>query len=657
MPVLWRSRRAVIEGEGVEKARLCQITGKAGVWRIKRDMVKRLFFLVVWSLLLLGGVSGPTIAEDEVADGERILSFASHIQVQPDASLWVTESIVVRATGDQIKRGIVRDFPTIYTDRYGHKVKVGFRVLEVRRDGAPESFHVESVANGKKIYLGKKEVFLPSGEYVYTLKYRTTRQLGFFADFDELYWNVTGHGWTFSLDQVRAVVEPPSGAPVLQYAAYTGAMGARGQDFKVSTDPAGCLVFTATRGFASGEGLTVAVAWPKGYVQSPSWSSRARYFLEDNPAAILVWLTLMALCVYYLAVWHKVGRDPPKGLVIPLYEPPQGFSPAAVRYLKRMGFDDKAFAATLVNLAVKGGLVIEDQGGEVILRSRAKPAASLTGQEGKVLSRLFKGRNVLKLTDRNHATIGAALKALESSLEWELKKKHFITNSRYFAWGILLSFLALAGVVLMAGNRDIMMVTGFLVLWLSIWTPVSMSLWGAKDQRLMAGFFSFFAVLAIIITFFVSPLTAMVFVLLVFLNLLFYLLLKAYTLSGRRLMDQIDGFRMYLTAAEQQRLELLHPPERTPQLFENYLPYALALDVENEWCEQFAEILEEANYAPDWYRGVSWRSLGTGGLASSLGSSLSSTISSSSSPPGSSSGSGGGGSSGGGGGGGGGSGW
>jgi len=169
--------------------------------------------------------------------------------------------------------------------------------------------------------------------------------------------------------------------------------------------------------------------------------------------------------------------------------------------------------------------------------------------------------------------------------------------------------------------------------------------------------FTFFMVLAIIILFFFAPLVAMVFVMVVCLSMLFYFLLRAYTVSGRRLMDQIEGFRMYLTAAEQERLELLHPPERTPELFEKYLPFALALDVENEWCEQFAEVLDKAGYAPDWYQGSSWRSLGSGGLSDSLGSSLSASLSASSSPPGSSSGSGGGGSSGGGGGGGGGSGW
>jgi len=147
-----------------------------------------------------------------------------------------------------------------------------------------------------------------------------------------------------------------------------------------------------------------------------------------------------------------------------------------------------------------------------------------------------------------------------------------------------------------------------------------------------------------------------------FLDALFYHLLKAPTLSGRKIMDQIEGFKLYLSVAEKERLNLLNPPEKTPELFEKYLPYALALDVENAWSEQFAEVLARAGtetqpYTPVWYSGSSWDGFHTSRFADSLGSSFAGAISSSSSPPGSSSGSGGGGFSGGGGGGGGGSGW
>ena len=147
-------------------------------------------------------------------------------------------------------------------------------------------------------------------------------------------------------------------------------------------------------------------------------------------------------------------------------------------------------------------------------------------------------------------------------------------------------------------------------------------------------------------------------------NVVFFQLMKAPTVFGRRVMDQIAGFKQYLTVAEKDELAWRYPVEKTPETFERFLPYALALDVENRWAERFSEVLEinegegTSGYHPSWYSGSrGWSSAGLGGWAGSLGSSFSSAVSSSATPPGSSSGSGGGGSSGGGGGGGGGGGF
>jgi len=151
------------------------------------------------------------------------------------------------------------------------------------------------------------------------------------------------------------------------------------------------------------------------------------------------------------------------------------------------------------------------------------------------------------------------------------------------------------------------------------------------------------------------------------LNVLFHHLLKAPTLAGRALMDRVEGFKMFLTAVDADRLQTIACPDKTPQLFERFLPYAFALGVEHAWAEQFSQVLAQAaaagatgsgaSYSPSWYSGAALGSFSASAFTSSFSSSFSSAISSSSAAPGSSSGSGGGGSSGGGGGGGGGGGW
>jgi len=174
--------------------------------------------MVLFLSLLLVSFVAPTFS----AQSERILEFNSRMQVQQDGSMTVTEEISVVCARQQIKRGIYRDFPTKYKDRYGNKVKVGFEVLEVLRDGFSEPYHFKELSNGKRVYIGKKEVFLKPGTYTYTITYKTDRQLGFFDDFDELYWNVTGNGWEFVIEKVEALVVLPPGADVLKSAAYTG---------------------------------------------------------------------------------------------------------------------------------------------------------------------------------------------------------------------------------------------------------------------------------------------------------------------------------------------------------------------------------------------------------------------------------------------------
>jgi hypothetical protein len=175
---------------------------------------------------------------------ERITDFHSEIVVRPDGSMRVVERIDVVAEGQQIRRGIYRDFPTDYRTPSGIQVKVLFRVESVTRDGAPEPFHTERQANGVRVYVGQASVFLAPRAYRYVLTYDTDRQLGFFEDHDELYWNVTGNGWIFPIERVSARVHLPQGiaAAAVKALAYTGRQGRTGKDYTVALAEDGATV-------------------------------------------------------------------------------------------------------------------------------------------------------------------------------------------------------------------------------------------------------------------------------------------------------------------------------------------------------------------------------------------------------------------------------
>jgi hypothetical protein len=624
------------------------------------------------------------------SQSEQILDFHSDITLLDDSSLQVTETITVIAAGRQIRHGIYRDFPTSYRDTLDNHYVVGFAMLSASRDGADEPFRVEDYSNGKRIYLGSANVMVPAGRHVYTITYTTNRQLGFFKDHDELFWNVTGLGWAFPVRQASATVHLPAGIPAEQVklSGYTGVQGSR-QSWLTTSADGSRFQFVATRPLGSHEGLTILLMWPKGYIAEPTTSQKLDLFFRDNRLALLLVAGFLVLVLYYSIAWSAVGRDPERGVIMPLYEPPSNFSPAGMRYLLRMGFDNKTFAAAILDMAVRGFLTIEEQAGSYTLYATGKPTSVLPEDERMIAASLFDGRNEIWLHNENHRAIHDALKGLRQYLASTEQKTYFVTNSRYLIAPIIVSVVIAVSYLLALGSQKVF-VCAFSAFWLSMWSLAvyglvmnALSSWQALARSRSSALaetasagkaigstflalpFLFFELMAL---WFLWKLTSFPFVLYVFccgfLHVLFLHLMKAPTFSGRRLMDQVEGFKMFLGAVDGDRLNRAMPPQQTPAVFEKFLPYALALDVEQDWAEKFSGILAGAStapgtsngsYAPSFYSGSSWNGFTGTSFASSFSSSLTSAISSSATAPGS--GGGGSGGSGGGGGGGGGGGW
>jgi uncharacterized membrane protein YgcG len=540
---------------------------------------------------------------------ERILSYDSDIAIAADASMTVRETIRVVAEGKQIRRGIYRDFPTSYKDRFGNDIEVRFDVREVLRDGEPESWHKQRRGNGVRIYAGRSDTYLSPGEYTYTFVYETDRQIGFFENHDELYWNVTGNGWDFAIEQAGATVRLPEAvnSADISLSGYTGPQGARGRNYQERVGPGQGLIWT-TRALPPRSGLTLVMGWPKGVVAEPGPVQRMGYLLGDNFGLLLALLALAGSASYLYTMWSRHGRDPGKGVIFPHYEPPEGYSPAAVRFVNEMGYDNETFTAAVINLAVKGHVSISRDDDDYTLRRQAS-SEPLAAGEKVLLERLFQTGAVLELENTNHAQVSAARYAHKKALQRDYLGQYFKTNGILMLPSIVVSALLLLVIVS----------TGKLV-------PLVFALYAG----------------------------------ILLLHILFAYLLKAPSGRGRRLMDRLEGFKLYLEVAEKEDLKLRHPPDMTPALFEKYLPYAIALGVEQAWAEQFSEVFARLQatrgvaYSPTWYQG-SFNASRMGSFASSVGGKLSSAISSAATAPGSSSGSGG--SSGGGGGGGGGGGW
>jgi uncharacterized membrane protein YgcG len=624
---------------------------------------------------------------------------------------------------------------------------VPFDVLEVLRDGRPEPHFEESQGKYQRLNTGNDQLLPEHRTYTYTIRYRTARQLGFFEGHDELYWNVTGNDWVFPMETVTARVVLPPGIPAsaLTHEAYTGPLGAKGKDYisqleampatprsvdeqepaveSDSNTPAKSVsapseatpevVFRTTRPLQAREGLTIVVTFPKGVVQPPApgdetvrdesssaSSPTGRDLLElanlikgqatgamrPGPALMTGVIGLIAVLAYFLVAWALVGRDPPGGTIIPLFEPPRNVSPAAARYLLRMGYDLTCFTAGIVSLAVKGHLLIEDNNGFTLTRHQREDAGEPASEEGILLTRLMQGRGSgIRLVQSNHKTFQAAQKAMKQSLaaQWG---SLFRANRPWFFVGFGLAILAAVAMgavhALFTGQGEVI----FLMVWLSGWSVgvtaitrqvvvlwhqaiVARTAWDrvaaiigailttAFSLPFWAGEIAVLTVLAGRISVWAIPLLLA----LAGLTWKFRHWLKRPSPEGRAFMDQIEGFRMYLGTAERDTLLAARAPARTPELFEKYLPYAIAFGVESAWAASFARVLAAASvdaakggYRTSWYRGRGDSFTNPAGFASTLGSSFAGALRSASTAPGSRSGRSGGGSSGGGGGGGGG---
>jgi hypothetical protein len=642
---------------------------------------------------MAAGAMGVAMPPAHIAaqDAEEILSYEVRIEIPDGAEMVVTEEIRVRALGNEIRRGIYRDFPTSFPRSSGlGRIEAPFRVRRVLQDGQPARYELLSIGGefgrgGVQVRIGDPDVFLEPGEYTYTIEYETERWVTFGDASDQLYWNVTGNGWSFPIlsASARVRVEGLDREPGLE--AWTGYEGSTEMNAEMSWDgDRNEAVFRTTGALGEREGLTIRVTIPKGVLSPPSDEKLAEWFRLDWGGYIDAGYLVLFLIAVYALMWVSVGRDPAKRSLVVQYEPPEGFSPAALGYLQERGYDNSQFAAALVSMAVKGAVRIEKDDWRWTLH-KGPHARDLTPDEVKVFDELLAGRSHLDLEQRHHRRIRKAIKSLKGKLSSQLEREYFVYNRSWFVAGLVLSILGFL-VLVWRSRFGITPPAWFLGLWLTGWTVGVVTMLYRAFKELKYGFGGggaiAFAGGIFLLLFSIPFVGAEVFVSYLFIqmvpshlmvavlaigitNVVFYHLLERPTLRGRGVLDHLDGFRTFLAATEEDRLDRMADPERTPELFERFLPHAIALGLANRWAESFQDVLTPevatatGSGALSWYQGSSG-GFDASGFASSLGSTLPRTLSASSSAPGGSGGGssgGGGGSSGGGGGGGGGGGW
>ncbi len=488
----------------------------------------------------------------------RVSDFQDTIDVSKDGSAVVTERISLVFVGEW--HGIHRTIPIEYPGPSGTNYELFLDVKSVT-DGSGGKLKFESSMTNRsrdlKIYIPDAVDATRTVEITYSVRNGTR----FFKDYDEFYWNVTGNDWPVPIDHASATVRfPESAAGSLRAQAFTGVYGSTQHDATANVDGAKAQ-FETNNQLPMRGGMTIDVYIPQGILSEPSALTKFFWFIGGNP---IVFFPVVVFAAMFLLWWYK-GRDPNPGMsVAPMYEPPAGISPAEAGTLLDDRIHPRDITSTVVDLAVRGYIKIEETAEKVLLfthkdyifhllKPREQWGADLAPHERVMLENVFAGGDETRL----------------SSL-----KNRFYTAVPVIREDIM-SALKTKGIYLL----DPESANGY-----SVGAAVAIIVPFAIFQYM--GWANFFNSPSLLIV--CGAISVVIW-------WLFARVMTAKTIKGARARIAVLGFQEFMNRVDADRLKLM-----PPTTFEKYLAFAMALGVEHHWAQAFAGIIKDP---PNWYVG------------------------------------------------------
>jgi hypothetical protein len=514
--------------------------------------------LLAGLLLVLLVLAGPASAKER-----HLKKFFSEIVVMPDGSVDVTENITFQFVGGPW-RGINREIPIEYSGPHGSNYTL---FLDVKNITGETGAKLKYETSRERHYLNLK-IYIPDADNstrTISINYTVSDAIKFFTDYDEFYWNVTGDEWSIPIESAGVHIVLPEGAANLRAKAFTGAYRSTGRDADVQITGTGVDVQTRDP-LPMHEGLTVSVAFDKGAVRERSALSRLSLFLRSN------WPLFIPIVAFFAMFWWwwTRGRDPRLRPIAAQYQPPDNLSPGEVGTLIDNSVDMRDITASIVDLAVRGYLTIEEKQQDHLLglthsknyvfhlkKSRAE-WNSLKPHEQELLDGIFSGGNAGDAVplDALHNTFYANIPEIRNQIFASLVGDGYYAQrpdsvrSTYILFGVVTGFILVAGGIWIANHSGMQ--------------PLPFVVAGLLTGAIICGFGWF---------------------------------MPARTQAGARALEGVLGFEDFLAHVESDRF---NRTIKTPEMFEKFLPFAMALGVEKNWSKAFQGIYTQP---PQWYQG------------------------------------------------------
>jgi len=496
----------------------------------------------------------------------KIQKFSAEIFIQPDSTINVTETIEANFIGSW--HGLYRSIPVEYVTPQGFNYSL-FVKFEGATDGDGHTLKVES--SRERHYLKWKIFVDDANDAVRTivLHYRVTDGLKYFEDHDELYWNVTGDEWDVPIENASAQILLPPHTTGIRATEFTGSHGSRAQNADVTTSENSVEV-SMLRPLGFHEGLTAVIGWDKGFVTPPTTSDLVNQFLESN------WPLFFPIPVFIFMfwLWYTRGRDPRVGPIAVQYAPPDGMTPAEAGALVDDAAAMREITATIVDMAVRGYLTIEEKESQHLMglisnkeyvfhmKKQAAEWKGLKSHELLLLAGIF-GNGLLPDVPLSSLQneFYRKLPGIQGAIFDQLMERGYFQHRPDYVRSAFLVGGGIAGAMLFV-----------------IGNSLSQKMGMAQAPFLIAAIVS----AAIIIG--------------------FGWFMPARTADGAKAVGSVLGFEDFLTHVEADHMDRIN---QTPETFEKFLPFAMALGVEKKWSGAFKNIYSQP---PSWYQGGSYGS-------------------------------------------------
>ena len=527
--------------------------------RLSRTAARHFAFAALLGFLAFSGVA--TASAKEL----RIENFDAHIDVANNGAIDVTETIRAHFIGAGW-HGLYRSIPVQYVTPQGLNYTLFLDVKEVT-DGSGHNLKFES---SRVRHYRKLKIYIPDADnsvQTISIEYTVSDAIKFFEDHDELYWNVTGDEWDVPIQSVHAQIILPAGASNIRATVFTGVYGSRAKDAEIDVAASRVEVRT-TAPLPYHAGLTVAVAIDKGAIREPSAADLFGRFLRSNWP---LFLPVAVFCVMFYLWWTR-GRDPRLRPIAAQYEPPNQLTPGEAGTLVDNAANMRDITASIVDLAVRGYLVIEEvhkdrmlglmheKDYNFILQKDRSQWNALKAHEQALLDGFFTAGGVGEtismdsLQNRFYKTLPVMRSGIFDSLVSQgfYKRRPDGVRSTYLGAGVVIGALMIWGGGALAramGNAPLPFIIG-----------------GIVSAMVICAFGWF---------------------------------MPAHTEQGTRALEGVLGFEDFLNHVEADRF---NRTIKTPQMFEKFLPFAMAFGVEKNWSKAFDGIMTQP---PGWYRGSS----------------------------------------------------